>query len=365
MPRPIYLQLACLLFWLIPNVGWGQSSLVLRDLSLVTGVEVESFDLDSVRLSNGSELSWDLILQGKVAAERQKEFDQNLVDIGLPLFQLKQRIKVQDWTRLKQVSETLMIRYSGIDSATSRMVCLAVAKSKIETGRRAEGVLPFMIAASKNSAFPNVSANEMGFTESGLELGLTNQLVPIWFDLEKVRAQKLAIEAYQIEMQDRFPNAGFLYLASFCLALDELDEAKTYAEQVDELHEPLIQWKRLMLSEIDRRTRNDINQLNLFQVDPSTVQEVRVASQFFDAVALDSKNGAASAEAKILEYLKVPARGGSRFPNLSAAAIHRSIELAKQANMTEEAKTLTSELFQRYPNSYHGKLLESENPRLR
>ncbi len=354
------LLLLCVFAW--PISSQGQSNIVLRDLTLISNRTVESFDQDKVRLNDGSELSWDKILQGRVAADRQVEFDRNLREIGLPLYQLKQRIKIGDWVRLHEVADSLLVRYSGIDSAIAKTVCLAAAKGKSESGRRVEAVLPFLMASVKRASLPEDGWEVMEFSASDLEIGVASQLLPVWFDRESIKAQKSALEAYRIELGERFPDGGKVYLASFCLVLEQYDDTKRYADQVGEANQTLRQWKRLLLSEVDRRTCEDANQVDLFQADNETVDEVRAALAYFDALALDRKFVDIDSTSQILEYMKVPALWGERFPNIASAAIYRSIDLAKKSNMSEEAKTLAEELFRRYPKSYHGKLLDSETP---
>ena len=87
----------------------GQSNIILRDLSLIEGREIKSFDLQSIELDDGTELSWDQVFRATVQPDRQAEFDQNIKEIGLPLFRLRQRIAIGDWNRLNEITDQMMI----------------------------------------------------------------------------------------------------------------------------------------------------------------------------------------------------------------------------------------------------------------
>ena len=346
----------CVCLLIHPVMSWGQANVVLRDLTLISDHTIASFDQDSVRLSDGSELSWDLILRGQVAADQQQEFDRYVREIGLPLFQMKQRIQVRDWARLNEAVDSLFVQYSGVDSAIGKTVCLASAKGKFETGARAEAVLPFLMASVKQSSLPEASLDAMGYQASELRVGVSNQLVPVWFDMASVTTEKQSLEAYADELGNKFPQGGFLYLASFCLALGEFEEAKQYAMQISDQQAALRQWKLLILSEVDRRTRTDIHRANKFQVEDDTLAEVRAASRYFDAVAAEKVLQKDDPVRLILEYVKVAAIWKDQFPNLSAAALYRAAVLAKSADMLDEADAISEELLRRYPKSYHGKM---------
>jgi hypothetical protein len=341
--------------------GVAQSNIVLRDLTLISDRTIDSFSQESVRLSDDSELSWDQILRGQVKPEQQAEFDRNVREIGLPLFRLQKRIQVGDWARLNEITENLMIRYSGIDSETAKSVCLATAKGKLESGRRVEAVLPFLMACGKSATLSLPEIEALGFTKQDFQDGVASQLLPVWFDIERVRAQKKLLESYAFELGPDFPPGGKVYLASFCLSLGQFEKGKKYAGEIESDSELVQQWKALLLSEIDRRTRADANGLNLFQVNEGTTVGPQAASAFFDALALDTAKADTKPFPQILEYLKVAALWEEQFPNLSSAAIYRAIELAEAANLSEEAKSMTGELLRSFAKSYHGRLMAARN----
>lgn len=346
-----------------PNLIFGQANVVLRDLTLISDRTINSFDQNAVRLSDGSELSWDQILRGHVAVDQQGKFDRYVRDIGLPLFQMKQRIRLRDWTRLNEIADLLFVQYSGEDSTIGKTVCLASAKGKLETGERAAAVLPFLMATVKQSTLSDETLGAMGYQPDELEIGVSVQLLPVWFDLDLAKVQRQALMAFAAELGDKFPEGGFVYLASFSLALEEFEEAKRFANQISGSHETLLQWRQLLLSEVDRRTRVDLHRVNRFQVDAKTPAEVRAASRYFDAIAAEKSMQEGNPLPVLLEHMKVAALWGEQFPNLSSAAMYRAVRLAKSAEMSKEAETISKELLSRYSKSYHGKIIASENRR--
>lgn len=342
---------------------WGQANVVLRDLTLITDQTVHTFNQDSVRMSDGTTLSWDQILRGRVAAEDQQEFDRYVREIGLPLYQMKQRIRVRDWTRLDEVAGTLFVQYSGEDSTIGKTVCLASAKGKLETGARAEAVIPFLMASIKQSSLSDETLEAMGYQRSELAIGVSPQLLPVWFDLNAVGVQKQSLVAFAAELGDKFPGGGYVYLASFSLALGELEEAKGFATKISDRHETLKQWKRLMLFEIERQTHEDLHLGDRFQIDDESPAGVRAVSRYFDAIASENALREGDPVPVILQHMKVAALWGKQFPDVSAAALYRAARLAESVGMSDEAETISRELLRKYSKSYHGKIVASEDSR--
>lgn len=340
------------------NPAHAQSGIVLRDLTRLEDRTVKSYSQESIVLDDGSQLTWDQVLKADLGDNRQAEFDRNIRDIGLPLFRMNRRIQIGDWSRLNAVADSLMIRYSGIDSPTGKAVCLAAAKGKLESLERAAAVVPFVMACHKRASLDPDTARLLNFSLEELQAGVSLQLLPVWFDLEQVRKQLPILEGYAVELEDEFPAGGYLYLASFHLALGQPDKAKLSLKKVVDLDPATRQWKRLLVSQADRDSRQDPNRMNLFQVNDSTMSGPRAVSAYLDAVALD-RGGEAKPESVILSYLKVAALWGEDFPNLTASAIYRSIEVADQANMVQESNSLSAELLRRYAKSYHGRRLKN------
>ena len=337
----------------------GQSPIVLRDLTLIEDRTVESFSLESIKLNDGTQLGWEQVFRATVQPERQAEFDRNLVEIGLPLVRLRQRIAIGDWNRLHEITDQLMIRYSGVDSSIGKTVCVAAMKGRLETDSRAAAVLPFLMACGKSSELPEQVLKSLDLTAGELESGICKQLLPVWFDLESVKQQKNLIIAYSKEQGVSLPNGGYIYLASFSIALEQWDQAKQFLDEVSNPDPNTKQWKQLLVSEVDRRRLGESG-IGDFRVDSQTQPAIVAVSQFWSAETNASK-AAVNPAGNILEYLKVSALWGDRFPSLASASLYRAILLAESSNMAEEAKTLTAELLRSHTNLYHERLLNTKN----
>ena len=332
----------------------GQSNIVLRDLSLVEGREIKSFDLQSIKLDDGSELSWDQVFRATVQPDRQAEFDRNIEEIGLPLFRLRQRIAVGDWSRLNEITDQMMIRYSGVDSPTGKTVCVAAMKGRLESRSRAEAVLPFLMACGKSAELPDSTLASLGITNAELQNGISEQLLPVWFNRQAVEKQRDAIVAYSQEQGVSLPAGGKIYLASFCIFLEQWEQARQYLEEIDS-NANVGQWKRLLMAEVNRRQDGGTG-ASQFQIKPETLPAIVAVSEFWEAENR-ARDTTIEPAAKILNYLKISALWGERFPTLSSASLYRSILLAKSSNMTVEAETLVVELLRTHRNSYHEQLL--------
>ena len=145
-------------------------------------------------------------------------------------------------------------------------------------------------------------------------------------------------------------------MASFCIALEQWDQAKQYLDQIDS-NADAQPWKRLLLAEVKHRQNGATGGAREHRVEPTTLPAIVAVGQFWHAENRARDENAETAE-KILNYLKISALWGESFPTLSSAALYRSILLAKSSNMAEEAETLAAELLRSHPNSYHERLLK-------
>ncbi len=338
-------------------------SVVMRDLTLLPERNVVGFNQESVELDDGSMLTWDQVLQAD-AGERQEEFDRNVREIGLPLFRLKKRIEIEDWNRVAALADQLLVRYSGVDSPSAKLVCLAAVRGLLETNQREASVFPFLLACSKSSELSPEILKQLGMHAEDLELGVAAAVCPVWFDQQAVAEQYQRIADYLADESGELPreaNGGYVYMASFCIASGDLNKALEYLQKVDATDERLQQWKLLLESEVDRISRRDKRAINLFRADESTSSGPSATCSFLDARSEDSLLRDSEPARVILGYLKVTAIWGEQFPDLASASLYEAIEVARDSNLTREAETLSAELLRRYPNSYHGRLLATEN----
>src|SRR5262245_30496673 len=66
--------------------------IVLRNLKIVTDRTVASFDVDGVKLDDGSVLGWDEIERATIDGDKQDAFDKQLLELGGPLYRIRQRL---------------------------------------------------------------------------------------------------------------------------------------------------------------------------------------------------------------------------------------------------------------------------------
>ncbi|MDG1873316.1 MAG: hypothetical protein P8J27_05365, partial [Mariniblastus sp.] len=128
-----------IIMMLVANSALAQSTIVLRNLELIKGKSIESFDRTAVQLTDGTELSWDEILRANLGNDRQEEFDQHIIEIGLPIFRLKSRIKRGDWTGAGLMAEPIfsdlqLIEKSPFTDDIKYLVNLATMKSRFKSG---------------------------------------------------------------------------------------------------------------------------------------------------------------------------------------------------------------------------------------
>lgn len=342
-----------------------QAQIVLRDLSIIRDKTVVDFDQDNVELSDGSSLEWDQILQANVGPEQQAQFDQNISEIGLPLFRLKSRIKLQDWAGAGEIAEPLVDELENPSNQDfAYLVHLVSMKSRLIRGDRAGALWNFLQAAELqpqcSPAIQKIVANGK-LKDSEIANYFSNEILPIWFDLD--RAKDISDRLNKHLLSDSQMKSGpIVYLASMQLALGQRDRADALIRQLDGRKE-LAPWQMILRSRLawlsgdSMKSQTILNQ-NAAGMSPGAsavadyyrgthVLTSREPSQPGDATDIERS-------AAMLTLIRVPANFGGVYPHLSAAALFQAAEIAKVRGLEKESKILTAELTRRYPRTFHG-----------
>jgi hypothetical protein len=165
--------------------------LILRDLTVVNGRTVTACDEDGARLNEALEdgrqtIRWDEILRGKVSAELQERFDELLKELGLPLFRLRQRLKVGDYRALYEPAKNLAPKFLERKSETAYLVAQSLMWGALANGEPEAAVAPYLRAYELirlNLADPKRLPGDRRL-QFDLHSGLCPELKPLWFDKE-------------------------------------------------------------------------------------------------------------------------------------------------------------------------------------
>ncbi|MFV1965610.1 MAG: hypothetical protein ACC628_09330, partial [Pirellulaceae bacterium] len=163
--------------------------IILRNLKIITDRSVAGFDVDGVRLDDGTVLGWDEIERAKVGENRQAEFDQMLADLGDHLYRIRQRLSVGDHEGLLAHAEAVSPRFNGRSSQTAYMVHQALMWAHLAKGKREQALDPYLrcyeyLRYREDGARALPGERRLKFAP---QTGLSPELPPIWFDGEAAR----------------------------------------------------------------------------------------------------------------------------------------------------------------------------------
>ncbi len=169
---------------LAADAACAQSTIVLRDLTLVEYVDITAMNVAGLAAADGRHFSWDEILRGDVPGERQAEFDTWLRDVGEPLFRIRQRLATGDDATLQPWADRLAMVAEPLEpnGETLYLARCAQMRHLLNAGKRESAVLPLLGILALRQRNPAMSPLDektgLQFTESGI----CEELLPVWFD---------------------------------------------------------------------------------------------------------------------------------------------------------------------------------------
>ncbi len=361
-----------------------QSPIVLRDLSLIRGAKVESFDSTGVTLSNKTRLGWDKILRATVAPDRQSEFDRNIKLLGLPVFRLKTRIANGDWQGAAEIAAPIFENEDGWNSLSPDLLYLAsltMMKSQLQKGIRDQAIWSFVVAAEKQSEASEEALKLTGtnrLTQRECQLGVANSILPVWFNpsINKKTVERLEAYLKSKSGAGQQPSPGeIIYLSSMLIELESYDAAKRWLGELDGRRatgeKEIRAWQNVLRARIKLKNgelaaaRISLKELVSNQISQNEIEieaPRMVALYYAGLTEMAGENVTDSERAKAtLTFLTIPAVYGGTHKSLSAAALFQSAEIAKLRGRDDDAQKLRAQLLRKYPRTYHGSLKMSGN----
>lgn len=358
------------------SCSFGQSPIVLRDLTLIRGATVVEFDNAIISLSNGQKLGWDEILQAEVAPERQTEFNRLIKEIGLPRMRLKTRIKNGDWIGAGEIAEPMFeSNSSGADPDLSiddeYLISLATMRVRLGRGQRARAIWPFIQSSMLQSEINETTSRLVGedrLTAPIVRRFLSDEILPVW--LGQPELTQIADRLTKLLESQPDPRPGIMvYLASMQIELGRGKAAEQTMQQLASVNDPqIVAWTIVLKSRIKLREEDLIGaQAILESGADDMVGTARIAALYYRGFCVDLDAAEDASETvdidrakAMLALLRIPALYGDAYPDLAAAALFRCAELAKLRHRDVDEQKLRDELLKRFPRTYHG-ALESNN----
>lgn len=310
-----------------PQAGSAQV-IVLRDLSRVQGVGVKNVNDEALTLADDRQLSWDRILQADVGSVWQQDVDDRVAQIGLPLFRLKQRLRVGDFAAALEIAEPA---YRGdrpfAGSDANFLVCRAVMQRRIEAGRFAEAVEPMFRAVMLQDqcrqetldSFPHLL-----FDSNALKTEICEQLLPIWPDVKATKTQLVSLaNSADVSKLIKTHPAAAIYLATMAAQTGQSQQLARWEADLE--IEELRPWRLLI--------KPDFAKTYYSRMLPGAAGSLRVVAMY--QWATDRASGESNANRRVLALLNIVANYQQRFPQAAALALEAAIELSDDAVQRE------------------------------
>lgn len=347
---------------------WGGSAraadrLILRNLDFVQDRTVVEIDEDGVRLDaalpgGGDRLTWDRIERGTVALD-QVRFDKLLAELGLPLYRIRQRLRVGDYEALADPAEAVYPRLSGRHSPTAFMVCQALVWSRLASGKREGAVEPYVRLCELVRSHPGWAADLPGERRMTIDpaTALSADLTPVWFDSRAAAAALPGVEQAIRGMTQPRPAGIYVYYATLALTAGQPEEADRVVPALVS-DDRLAPWRGVVLAQREVLAGTLGAALTALEGQRGELAvNCRPAALFWLGRGQLLSTDAATVSDGLLDLLILPAEYASRDRDLAAAGLYEAAAALDKLKDARGAAALRQELARQYGGTYHANLL--------
>jgi hypothetical protein len=348
---------------LSPAAICAADRLILRNLDFVLDRTVVEIDEDGVRLdaalpSGSDRLTWDQIERGTVALD-QTRFNQLLGELGLPLYRIRQRLKIGDYEALTEPAEAVYPRFANRRSQSAFMVAQALAWSRLASGRREAAIEPLLRTCELLRGGSVQAGNLPGERSPLLDpaTSLTPELTPVWFDAVAAKEALPAVQQAIRTMTQPRPTGVYVYYATLALAAGQPAEA---ARVLDSLRgdDPLLsQWRAIILAQREVQSGTPGTAVAALQaLRPDLTSDCRPAALYWLGLAQVASSDEATIRDGLLDLLSLPAEE-PRDRELAAAGLYQAAIALDKLKDGRGAASLRQELARQYGGTFHAKQL--------
>jgi hypothetical protein len=329
--------------------------IILRSLKIISDRTVQDFDVDGVRLDDGSTLGWDEIERATLRPDRQAEFDQLLADLGNPLYRIRQRLSVGDYEGILPHAKAVAPRLAGRSSNTAYMVQQALMWAHLADGKREAALAPYLRCYEYLRHHPDGARELPGERrlQYDARTGLSSELPAVWFDASAARAAMPNVYETIRSMQRPLPAGVYIYYGSLALAAGDeasatriLGAVRSEDRRLRELHEVLTAQRELSAG----RTQDAVQRLD--QCLAGSSAENRPLVLYWAGYAKTHLEDVKIQQQGLLDLLRIPALFGRGQPELAGAALYRAHQVLAQMNDPRGSVSLRKELLERYGQTY-------------
>ena len=336
---------------------------VLRNLDVVSGKTVAGFDEDGVRMDDGSQIAWDEIERGQVAASQQAAFDQMLQELGTPLYRIRQRLTVGDYAGLLDHAEAIYPRYVKRSSPTAYMVIQSLMWARLSVGRREEAVEPYLRCytylrslADRKVVLPGARRLQLD-----LETGMSPELTPIWFDAQSAKTVLPVVLQSITEMPAPRPEGTRVYFGTLALAAGDVERGVAVLQGIEGERPSLAELRDIGGAQLevangqpDQAVSRLASRLN--EISPGNKP---LAVYWLGTAKLLSDQEQVQRDG-VLQLLHLPAIYGKQSPELAAAALYRTMKAFDSWQDESATSAIRRELLGQYGQTYYGSEIKAE-----
>ncbi len=296
-------------------------TIVLRDLSIISDATVRSVEDEGLLLSSGQRIPWDRILQAEIDDAFQQQLNDRIEQVGLPLFRIKQRLLVSDFSGAFEIAEPLYLDGPSLPgNAANFLLCKSVMMGRIESGQYAAAVEPMLRSVEFQSKCTDGSLDSFShllFEATELRTEVCDELLPIWPDVEqaKIELERLMDSDAITRIMESFPAAA-IYLASMAAQTEQYDLVQRWDQTFRA--ESLRRWRVVMQSSFVRNSYR--------RIMSDAEGALRVVAMYLWAT--DQNSGEQNADRRVLKLLTIVANYQQQFPVAARISLQAAIELS-------------------------------------
>jgi hypothetical protein len=341
--------------------------IILRNLQVLTDRTVASFDLDGIVLDNGAVLGWDEIENATVGS-RQAEFDAQLQDVGVHLYRVRQRLSVGDYSGLRPHAETLFPQYAGRTSASAYMVCQAYMWALLADGQREAALEPYLWCVAylgeKQRAGQPVSLPGPRRLKWDPGLGLSDELIPVWFDREAARRVLPQVGTAIGRMPRPWPLGVRIYYASLALAAGESERARTAIEGTNGDAPLSGSWAAILQAQQELENGESGEALRQLRAQVAEISgTARPVALYWLGRSLVSSQDIAQRRDGMLLLLRIPAVYRETHRELAAASLYHTMQALSEVEDAAGSVAVRNRLLDQYAGTYFAARVEQESRR--
>ena len=347
---------------LLPTLA-SADRILLRNLKTISDRTVASFDVDGVKLDDGSVLTWDEIERCKVDDAKQSDVDRLLEELGDPLYRINQRLKVGDYEGLLEYAEAVYPRYASRQSPTAYMVTQALMWGRLADGKREAAVEPYLRAyeylrttRSDGSTLPGDRRLQFDAPSA-----LSPTLNPVWFDAQSAKASLKGVFTAIRSMKRPLPEGVYIYYATMASAAGDAKMADSFLTHVQSKQPLVAQWRDVAKAQFEvlaGQPASAVSDLNssLHRLSPQT----KPAAVYWLGMSKIGDDNEKDRLEGVLQLIHLPATYGKRNPELAGAGLYQAMIALDKLDDAKGSIALRKELMIRYAHTVHAAKVKSE-----